>query len=55
MSSETLLPRVERSASKLNRLLMKLIIKAAKGENEEVIKIAKQLVELFEKSMEEED
>lgn len=53
MSSEALLPKPEKLSSRINKLLMKLIIKAAKNENEEVIRIAKQLVELFEKSIDE--
>ena len=41
--------------SKMNRLLMKLIIKAAKGDKEAVFQIAQELVKLFEEGLEEEE
>jgi len=40
--------------SKMNRLLMKLIISAAKGDKEKVYAIALELVKLFEEGLEEE-
>ena len=39
--------------TKMNRLLMKLIIKAAKGDKEGVYAIAQELVKLFEEGLEE--
>jgi hypothetical protein len=39
----------------MNRLLMKLIIKAAKGDKEAVYSIAQELVKLFEEGLEEEE
>jgi hypothetical protein len=43
------------SSAKTNRLLMKLIIKAAKGDKEAVFQIAQKLVEIFEEGLEEEE
>jgi hypothetical protein len=43
------------SSAKMNRLLMKLIIKAAKGDKEAVYSIAQELVKLFEEGLEEEE
>jgi hypothetical protein len=41
--------------TKLNKLLMKLIIKAAKGDKEAVFQIAQELVKIFEEGLEEEE
>jgi len=43
------------SSAKMNRLIMKLIIKAAKGDKEAVFQIAQELVKLFEEGLEEEE
>jgi len=40
--------------SKLNKLLMKLVIKAAKGDKEAVYAIAQEIVKVFEEGLEEE-
>jgi len=40
--------------TKLNKLLMKLIIKAAKGDKEAVFQISQELVKIFEEGLEEE-
>jgi len=40
-------------STKMNRLLMKLIIKAAKGDKEAVYAIVQELVKLFEEGLEE--
>lgn len=42
------------TTSKMNRLLMKLIIAAARGDKERVYSIALELVKLFEEGLEEE-
>ncbi len=42
------------SGTKFNKLIMKLIIKAAKGDKEAVLAIAQELVKLFEEGLEEE-
>jgi len=42
------------SSAKMNRLLMKLIIKAAKGDKEAVFQIAQEMVKIFEEGLEEE-
>jgi hypothetical protein len=39
--------------SKMNRLLMKLIIKAAKGDKDAVYAIAQEIVKIFEEGLEE--
>jgi len=41
------------ASAKMNRLLMKLIIKAAKGDKEAVFAIAQEMVKLFEEGLEE--
>lgn len=41
------------TGAKMNKLLMKLIIKAAKGDKEAVFQIAQELVKLFEEGLEE--
>jgi hypothetical protein len=41
------------SGAKFNKLLMKLIIKAAKGDDQAVLAIAKEMVKLFEEGLEE--
>jgi len=41
------------ATAKMNRLLMKLIIKAAKGDKEAVFQIAQEMVKLFEEGLEE--
>lgn len=43
------------SGAKMNKLLMKLIIKAAKGDKEAVFSIAQEMVKLFEEGLEEEE
>lgn len=43
------------SGAKMNKLLMKLIIKAAKGDKEAVFAIAQEMVKLFEEGLEEEE
>jgi len=40
-------------SAKMNRLLMKLIIKAAKGDKEAVFQIAQEMVKIFEEGLEE--
>ena len=40
---------------KVNKLIMKLIIKAAKGDKEAVFAIAQELVKLIEEGLEEEE
>jgi len=42
------------TTSKMNRLLMKLIIAAARGDKDKVYTIALELVKLFEEGLEEE-
>jgi hypothetical protein len=42
------------SGARFNKLIMKLIIKAAKGDREAVYAIAQELVKLFEEGLEEE-
>ena len=42
------------SGARFNKLVMKLIIKAAKGDKEAVFAIAQELVKLFEEGLEEE-
>ena len=42
-------------SAKIQKLLMQLIIKAAKGDKEAVFAIAQKIVELFEKGLEEEE
>lgn len=41
------------ATSKMNRLLMKLIIAAARGDKEKVYNIALEIVKLFEEGLEE--
>jgi len=41
-------------SAKMNRLLMKLIIKAAKGDKEAVFQISQEMVKIFEEGLEEE-
>jgi len=41
------------ATAKINRLLMQLIVKAAKGDKEAVFAIAQKIVEEFEKGLEE--
>jgi len=41
------------ASAKMNRLLMKLIIKAAKGDKEAVFAIAQEMVKIFEEGLEE--
>jgi hypothetical protein len=41
------------SSAKFNKLIMKLLIKAAKGDKEAVFQIAQELVKLFEEGLEE--
>jgi len=43
------------SGARFNKLVMKLIIKAAKGDKEAVYQIAQELVKLFEEGLEEEE
>ena len=43
------------ASAKMQKLLMQLIIKAAKGDKEAVYQIAQKLVDLFENSLEGED
>jgi len=42
-------------SAKIQKLLMQLIIKAAKGDKEAVFQIAQKIVELFERGLEEEE
>lgn len=41
------------AGAKMNKLLMKLIIKAAKGDKEAVFQIAQEMVKIFEEGLEE--
>jgi len=41
------------ATAKINRLLMQLIVKAAKGDKDAVFAIAQKIVEEFEKGLEE--
>ena len=43
------------TTTKMNKLLMKLIIKAAKGDKEAVFQIAQEMVKLFEEGLEVEE
>ena len=41
------------ASAKMNKLLMKLIIKAAKGDKDAVFQIAQEMVKIFEEGLEE--
>jgi hypothetical protein len=41
------------AGTKMNKLLMKLIIKAAKGDKDAVFQIAQEMVKIFEEGLEE--
>jgi len=43
------------STAKINKLLMQLILKAAKGDKDAVFQIAQKIVEEFEKGLEREE
>jgi hypothetical protein len=43
------------ASAKIQKLIMQLIIKAAKGDREAVFQIAQKIVELFERGLEEEE